>query len=181
MVASIEARLGYSISNIDFSKYWIISCQKYSNEIFDPDYIEFSTNSKVEQHLQSILNGDKIEVKQLRLAERSDKQIYEDVLKEVFYRRLIDFYKEKDINKVLYTHEEAKNNYLDALDRLDFEGKEKSPKNIYFTTTQTPIKSKIISQAGESAFLQKGCYIHMTSQEVDDNIRIKWGDIDDKN
>ena len=181
MVASIESRWGYSISNVDFTKYLILACQKYGNEIFDPDFIEFRNKNKVERQIESILSEDKLEVKQLRLAERSDEQIYEDVLRELFYRRLIDFYKEKDINKVLSTHEEAKNNYRDALDKLDFYGKEKSPKNIYFTTTQTPIKSKIISQAGESVFLQKGCYIYMTSQEVDDNTRIKWGDIDDKN
>lgn len=179
LVNKVETGSGYIIASGRFIKYWGESCQKFGNEKFEPDFIEFKNNKNVEFNINEILNDNKLEVKQLKLAERTEQQIYEDILKELFYRKLIDYYKELDNNKVLMTHEEAKDNYVSAIDELELNERDKTPKNIYIVTTNKEIKSEIISTSGSSKFLQKGCYIHMTSEEVDESLRIRWGDLND--
>ncbi len=178
---SIKNRKAYSINNNEFFSLLTRGSQKYGNEIFDPDdFTEFKEDNYTIEQLNMILNENRLEVKQLKLAERTSTQIYEDILKELFYRRLITYYNEVDKSKVLSTHEEARSNYLDAFDRLTLKNAELSPKNLYIETTLTDIKSKIIADTGGSRFLQKGCYIHMTSSDIDEKLRIKWGDIKDE-
>lgn len=179
LVDSIEMGNGYIFTSGLFMKYFVEGCQKYSNTNFDPDYIEFRTSEGSQISIDEVLESNSLEVRQLKLAERTNQQIYEDIIREIFYRKLIDYYKESDINKVLITHEEAKCNYESALDELDLNEWKHTPKNVYTATTNKELKSEIISKSGSSKFLQQGCYIHMTSEEVDAKTRIKWGDLDE--
>ena len=181
LVEEVENGNGYKINYETFKKYWIESCQRFGNDIYNPEYSVFKSNPSTKAVMESSLSENRLEIKQLKLAGRTDDQIYEDILRELFYRQLLPYYAEKNNNLILTTHEEAKDNYNKALEELEFEGKPLLPKNVYFMTTRKDIKSEIISKTGGSSFLQKGCYIHMTSLDVDDSLRIKWGDLPDEN
>ena len=177
LIDSVESKCGYKLASGTFQKYIIEGSQKFGNETFEPDFMEFKKSKNIETTIKEIYQDNKLEVKQLKLAERSNQQIYEDILRELFYRKLIDYYEERDINKILITHEEAKDNFFSAIDELELIGKEKTPKNVYIATTNKEIKSEIISNSRSCSFLQKGCYVHMTSDQVDESVRIKWGEI----
>ena len=109
------------------------------------------------------------EVRQLFLVNSKDEFILRGIVAELFYKDFREVYighKDIDISNL---EEFAKENFEMVLDEL---GDDCGPKRIYDCTMARPIESNSLP---DGPVYRKGCYIYLTSDEVDEDLQIEWG------
>ena len=175
---SLQKKKSFSLSHGQL--FSIISSIKEAtnNDHYEEDFSRFK--EKKQKQIDVLLDMEKDSVKQLKLAFPDNKnavlsglteqEFYED-LREVFVR----LNREDDINALEFL---AHSNYEDALQEISAKQKNNTPYEVYKTTTDQPLQSRLLSQQSSSfKFYNRGCYIHLTDSDVPTNLKIWWGKI----
>ncbi|MBQ6980286.1 MAG: hypothetical protein IJQ07_06545 [Clostridia bacterium] len=142
---------------------------------YDISYTEFKASS--DQKVDKLLSKNGDSVKQLKLITSDPSKILDFLTEQVFYEDFKSHFdsieKTKEINDLEFL---AFANYNDVM--FELESEHASPKTIFIKTTNKELKSALFKSNSSSInFYSRGCYIHLTDNDVPDEIKIKWGDV----
>lgn len=149
---------------------------RINESVYDVSFTDFKRhqNKKVEEIKA---NNGRV-VKQLNLVSPKNSFILDRLTEKVFYEKLKGYFiktnKKMKIDDVETT---AKSNYDDVI--LDVENGcvEDGPFAIYRSTVSKELTTDIIKSNIKG--FSNGCYISLTDEEVDESLRIQWGEIDE--
>lgn len=110
------------------------------------------------------------EVNQLFLVNSKEEFVLRGIVNEIFYKDFREVFAEQKSLDISNLEEFARENYDIAKDEL---GVECTPKKLYDRTTVTPIDSDILPKG---SMYRNGCYIYLTSDEIDEDLQIGWGE-----
>ena len=104
------------------------------------------------------------------------EQIMDNLTEKIFYEDLRNFFlqmsREDDIYDLEYL---AHSNYKDVIIQLKLNGDDLVPQKIYRMTIDSDLESVLLStSSANNKFYKRGCYIHLTDTDVDDELKIKW-------
>ena len=144
-----------------------------SEEISDKSYkpnIKLLKPVFAEKAKQIVDERKKREVKQLFLVNSKEEFVLRGIVNELFYKDFRDVFAEQKAMDISNLEEFAKSNYEIVKDEL---GEDCTPKELYDRTTAMSIESDIISKG---PMYRNGCYIYLTSDEIDEDLQIEWGE-----
>lgn len=145
-----------------------------SAEHYDLDYAQFLVEKKDAANILMSLNSDS--VKQLRLVNNDSGFILKGLTQQIFYEDLKEHFLQLNENAKITTLESsAYENYSEILLLKDDTW---LPKKIYAETLSRELNSSLFGQ-NSAKFYSNGCYIHLTDSSVEEERRIKWGEIDE--
>lgn len=148
------------------------------------DYYEINlTKFKARQNdkINEIFSKNTRSVKQLRLINNRDSFIIDGLTTQLFYEDLRNYYinvgKELEVDDLEIC---ANSNFKDAEGQLMAEDGEATPAKLYYKTIEKEIRTPLLKiESSQSKFYQKGCYIHLTDDGINEEVRISWGDCDE--
>lgn len=114
-------------------------------------------------------NSELREIHQLRLVRDDTEFVTKELINELLYKEFREVYVENGI-EISNIEDIAYTNYQDTL--FDFDGKP-TPKEVFRNTTQKEIYSRIMDN---SPIYRHGCYVYLTSKEIEEDKQISWGD-----
>lgn len=113
------------------------------------------------------------EVQQLRAVFSDNKRILDELINEVFYKDFKRFYLENNMTReILSIEDRAYHNYLYSLDEF-WDGSSLTPRSLFNTTMNKSLEDELFNFA-DGSFCKRGCYIFLTSEEVDSDQQITW-------
>ena len=147
---------------------------------YDVSFIEFKRRSK--STMAKVLNSQSDAVKQLKLVfPQDDNAIIEGLTKQMFYEDLrqhfISIDKQTEINELEHL---AKFNYDETLRDFVGYGETRTPYSTYKRTIEKKLSKPLPSENSPNfSYYKHGCYIHLTDTDIDEEIKIKWGEIEE--
>lgn len=166
---SIKQKKTYSLVFPELMKLIVMVCEEISDKSYTVD-IKLLKPIFAEKAKKIIDERKKREVKQLFLVNSQEEFVLRGIVNELFYKDFRDVFAEQKSMDISNLEEFAKENYDIAKDEL---GMNSTPKQLYDRTTAMPIDSEIIPRG---PMYKSGCYIYLTSDEIDDNLQIEWGE-----
>lgn len=148
---------------------------------YDIPFLEFKKRSNA--IMTRILDSQSDAVRQLKLVFPKDEQaVIHGLTEQIFYEDLrqhfVDINKQEEIDALEYL---AKENYNITLQDFEGYGDVRTPFKTYRNTIEKPLSSPLPSESSSNfLFYRHGCYIHLTDTDIDEDLKIKWGDIDDE-
>ncbi len=146
---------------------------------YDVDFTEFKSNSDSKVYSLLSKNGDS--VKQLKLVTASNERIMSFLTEQIFYEDFrAHFFDEMNLRKINNLETLAHSNYENVLFSIEGTADEDNPKAIFLKTTSKELKSELfVANSSNLAFYSRGCYIHLTDTDIDENLKIKWGEFNE--
>lgn len=144
-----------------------ISESKYTIDIM-------KTKPKFKKQAEKILNTiSNREIEQLKLIRDKRNFIIKGLTDEIFYKDFREVYIEYQSNDISNIEASAFDNY----ENIILLGAVKTPYDIYSKILEKPINADLLPNEG---IYQNGCYIFLTSDNVDKSIQISWELKDDE-
>lgn len=173
----IKSEIDYAISQktkyvLEYSNL-ISIILKVKDEICDDKYITdmMQLRKKCEQEALEILKeSNSREIEQLKLVNDNENFVIKGLINKLMYMDFREVYVESTSTIISNIEYQAKVNHEDVIDEL--EEFEKTPKLIYKNTIKKNISSELLPK--ESTYV-KGCYIFLTSDEIEEDFQITWG------
>lgn len=153
-----------------------ISASKY-----DVSFTEFKKRSS--SKMEKVLNSESDAVKQLKLVfPFNDNAIIQGLTEQMFYEDLrqhfIGVNKQIEIDDLEHL---AKFNYDETLQDFEGYGETRTPYSTYRTTIEKKLSKPLPPEDSPNfVYYKHGCYIHLTDTDVEEDLKIKWGDVDDE-
>lgn len=153
---------------------------RISEKKYEVEYSKFKPRCITK--LQEVMNKNTASIKQLRLISNKENFIVERLTEQIFYEDLRDFYCKGNKSAEVYSLELlAHSNYDDALMDIEQSGDYFTPYKVYSKTVSRELKSCLLSPGTENIkFYSNGCYIHLTDDGIDENLKIEWGELDEE-
>lgn len=150
---------------------------RINEDKYDISYSEFKPTSEKKAELLLSKNGESI--KQLKLVTHEKSRIIDYLVEQIFYEDFKSHFetieKIKEIKDLEYL---AHSNYEDVL--FELEDESYTPKKLFIKTTSKELKSPLfLPQSSNISFYSRGCYIHLTDDTVDENLKIRWGELNE--
>lgn len=144
---------------------------------YDISYSEFKPTSKKKAEQLFSKNGES--VKQLKLITRQNSRIIDYLIEQIFYEDFKSHFEAiEKVNEIKDLEYLAHSNYEDVL--FELEDESYTPKELFIRTTNKELKSPLfLPQSSNINFYSRGCYIHLTDDEVEEEFKIRWGDSDE--
>lgn len=148
---------------------------------YDIPFMEFKKKS--DAIMTRILDSQADAVRQLKLVfPKNEHAVIQELTKKMFYEDLRQHFvainKGEEINALEYL---AKENYDITLQDFEGYGDVRTPFKTYRNTLDKPLSSPLPPESSSNfLFYRHGCYIHLTDTDIDEDLKIKWGDIDDE-
>ena len=165
---AIEKKKSY---NLKYQKF-ISIINKVVGDISDTKYrVEISEIKKKKRPVaESLMNKNECrEIKQLRLVNSDSGFIIGELVKELLYKDLREVYFENNNTLISNIEETAHSNFEDVVHKLSNCSK---PKQVFDETVEKDIPLSIVDN---SSIYRYGCYTYLTSDEVDKDKQITWG------
>ncbi len=149
---------------------------KISKDSYEVNFVKFKDRKR--EKLNDIIARDSRAVRQLKLVNSSEVFIIECLTQQLFYEDLRNYYinigKDIEISDLeIY----ANTNFNDVKGELHANEEIVTPVKLFYRTMDKDIRSPLFkSDSSQSLFYKKGCYIHLTDDDVDDNVLISWGE-----
>lgn len=164
---SIKAKRQYAL---DFSQC-IHLIEKCREEISDKQYKVCFTEFKarnVKLAKKIVEETSILEVEELKRVNPDEGFIINEIIKELLYKDFRNVYAEPRSIDIANIEQAAKENY----DMTKFELENgASPKTLFIETTKKTITHSLL---GDSPIYRNGCYVYLTSDEVGEDLKIKW-------
>lgn len=155
--------------------------EKINDACYDISFDKFKARSK--EKVEKILTMNTESVKQLKLVFPDNSEaIVNGLVEQIFYEDLRLYYSNIEKDEEIYDMEyNAHSNYEDVLQEFNATGELETPYKLYKKTTMQTINSPLFPQLNSSGFkfYNRGCYIHLTDSEIDNDLKIKWGKTDE--
>ena len=148
---------------------------------YDVPFIEFKT--RCHSIMTRVLDSQSDAVRQLKLVfPKNEQAVIQGLTKQMFYMDLrqhfVDINKEKEIIALEHL---AKENYEITLQDFEGEGDVRTPYKTYSNTLKKPLSAPLPSESSSNfLYYRHGCYIHLTDTGIDEELKIKWGEIEDE-
>ena len=168
-------KISYVLPHKDLFKLISDVQSRMNNNRYDVSFSKFKAKST--SKLKEILKSESDAVKQLKVVFNNDvEQIMDNLTEKIFYEDLRNFFlqmsREDDIYDLEYL---AHSNYKDVIIQLKLNGDDLVPQKIYRMTIDSDLESVLLStSSANNKFYKRGCYIHLTDTDVDDELKIKW-------
>ena len=178
---SILKKKNYALSYRNLFKEISTVCEAISDSKYDVPFIEFKT--RCHSTVAKILDSQSDAVRQLKLVfPKNEQAVIQGLTKQMFYMDLrqhfVDINKEKEINALEYL---AKENYEITLQDFEGYGDVRTPFKTYSDTLKKPLSVPLPSESSSNfLYYRHGCYIYLTDTGIDENLKIKWGEIEDE-
>lgn len=166
---SIKQKKAYSLVFSELMKLIVTVSEEISDKSYKVD-IKLLKPVFAEKAKKIVDEKKKREVKQLFLVSSQDEFVLRGIVNELFYKDFRDVFAEQKAMDISNLEEFAKENHEIAKDEL---GEDCTPKELYDRTTAMSIDSDIIPRG---PMYKNGCYIYLTSDEVDEDLQIEWGE-----
>lgn len=170
---AFEKKKPYTLRYQDFIS--IIS--EVSSEVSDTKYNINTADLKKRKQSDAkrMLESDNIrEVRQLRLVKNDDGFIVSQLVKELLYKDLRSVYAENGGLLISNMEDIAYTNYQDTCFELP---EDVAPSLLFKETMKKPIPSSIVDN---NTIYRYGCYIFLTSDDVNEEMKISWGKENEK-
>ena len=150
---------------------------RINEEKYDVSYSEFKPTSR--KKAEQLFSKDGESVKQLKLITRQNSRIIDYLIEQIFYEDFKSHFEAiEKINEIKDLEYLAHSNYEDVL--FELEDESYTPKQLFIRTTNKELKSPLfLPQSSNINFYSRGCYIHLTDDKVEEELRIRWGDSDE--
>lgn len=148
---------------------------------YDIPFTEFKKRSNAA--MTRILASQSDAVRQLKLVfPKNEDAVIHGLTEQMFYEDLrqhfVSINKQQEINDLEYL---AKYNYDRTLQDFEGYGDVRTPFKTYRNTIEKPLSSPLPPESSSNfLFYRHGCYIHLTDTDIDEDLKIKWGDINDE-
>lgn len=148
---------------------------------YDVPFIEFKT--RCHSIMTRVLDSQSDAVRQLKLVfPKNEQAVIQGLTKQMFYMDLrqhfVDINKEKEIKALEHL---AKENYEITLQDFEGEGDVRTPYKTYSNTLKKPLSAPLPSESSSNfLYYRHGCYIYLTDTGIDEELKIKWGEIEDE-
>ena len=165
---AIEKKKNYTLKFPNF----INIIDKVSKEINDRKYIvDISDIKKRKKALAETLMNKKEfrEVRQLKLVNSNNSFVVNELIKELLYKDLREIYFNSDKTLISNIEENAFSNYEDAKNKLP---EDSDAQKLFYETMEKYIPLSIVN---DSLIYRQGCYTYLTSDEIDEDKQITWG------
>ena len=166
---SIKQRKTYSLVFPELMKLIISVSEEINDHSYKVD-IKLLKPVFAEKAQKIVEERKRREVRQLFLVNSQEEFVLRGIVNELFYKDFREVFvgqREIDISNL---EEFAKENYEIAKDEL---GAECTAKKLYDRTIVKSIDSDIIPRG---PMYKNGCYIYLTSDEVEEDLQIEWGE-----
>ena len=147
---------------------------------YDVSFTEFK--GRLKPRMTKILNSQSDAVKQLKLVfPQDDNAIIEGLTELMFYDDLRQLFvginKQKEINDLEHL---AKFNYDETLRDFAGYGEPRTPYSTYKRTIEKKLSEPLPPENSPNfTYYKYGCYIHLTDTGVEEELKIKWGEIEE--
>ena len=145
-------KISYVLPHKDLFKLISDVQSRMNNNRYDVSFSKFKAKST--SKLKEILKSESDAVKQLKVVFNNDvEQIMDNLTEKIFYEDLRNF----------FLHMSKEDDIYDL------------PQKIYQMTIDSDLESVLLStSSANNKFYKRGCYIHLTDTDVDDELKIKW-------
>lgn len=153
-----------------------ISDSKYEKSFTEFKKRSFSTMAK-------ILHSQSDAVKQLKLVfPQDEKSVLLGLTEQMFYEDLRQHFISINMQTEIRELENlAKYNYDRTLQEFVGYGTTRTPFATYQNTIDKPLSKPLPPENSPNfPYYRHGCYIHLTDTDIDENLKIKWGEIEDE-
>lgn len=166
---SIKQKKTYSLVFPELMKQIVTVSEEISDKSYNVD-IKLLKPVFAEKAKKIVDEKKKREVKQLFLVNTQEEFVLRGIVNELFYKDFRDVFVEQKAMDISNLEEFAKENYEIAKDEL---GVDCTPKELFDRTTAKAIDSEIIPRG---PMYKNGCYIYLTSDGIDEDLQIEWGE-----
>lgn len=166
---SIKQKKTYSLVFPELMKLIVSVSEEINDRSYKVD-IKLLKPVFAEKAQKIVAERKKREVRQLFLVNPQEEFVLRGIVNELFYKDFREVFvgqREIDISNL---EEFAKENYEVAKDEL---GADYTSKELYDRTIAMSIDSDIIPRG---PMYKNGCYIYLTSDEIDEDLQIEWGE-----
>lgn len=166
---SIKRKKTYSLVFAELIKLIVTVSEEISDKSYTVD-VKLLKPVFAEKAKMIVNERKRREVNQLFLVNSKEEFVLRGIVNEIFYKDFREVFAEQKSLDISNLEEFARENYDIAKDEL---GVECTPKKLYDRTTVTPIDSDILPKG---SMYRTGCYIYLTSDEIDEDLQIGWGE-----
>lgn len=166
---SIKRKKTYSLVFAELIKLIVTVSEEISDKSYTVD-VKLLKPVFAEKAKMIVNERKRREVNQLFLVNSKEEFVLRGIVNEIFYKDFREVFAEQKSLDISNLEEFARENYDIAKDEL---GVECTPKKLYDRTTVTPIDSDILPKG---SMYRNGCYIYLTSDEIDEDLQIGWGE-----
>lgn len=166
---SIKRKKTYSLVFAELIKLIVTVSEEISDKSYTVD-VKLLKPVFAEKAKMIVNERKRREVNQLFLVNSKEEFVLRGIVNEIFYKDFREVFAEQKSLDISNLEEFARENYDIAKDEL---GVGCTPKKLYDRTTVTPIDSDILPKG---SMYRNGCYIYLTSDEIDEDLRIGWGE-----
>lgn len=157
------------------------ACDAVNVSNYDISFTEFKKRAR--STMERVLNSQSDAVKQLKLVFPYDnKSIIEGLTEQMFYEDLRQHFVSINKQSEIYELENlAKFNYDETLRDFAGYGEVRTPYSTYRKTVEKKLSKPLPSEDSPNfAYYKHGCYIHLTDTDVEEDLKIRWGDVKDE-
>ena len=166
---ALEKKTNYALRYQDF----VNIVGKVTTEISDQKYtINISEMKKRKrQEAENLMNcGEQREVRQLQLVNPNSGFIVKELVNELLYRDFRSIYSDSKETLISNIEETAHSNFEDTIYSIPDNSE---PFKVFANTVDKEIPLSIVDN---SPIYRHGCYVFLTSDEIDEDKQITWGD-----
>lgn len=178
---SILRKEKYVLQYRDLFREIYATLEAISDSKYEKSFTEFKKRSS--STMSKILNAQSDSVKQLKLVfPQDEKSVLLGLTEQMFYEDLRQHFISINMQTEIRELENlAKYNYDSTLQDFVGYGTTRTPFATYKNTIDKPL-SKPLPPENSPNFLyyRHGCYIHLTDTNIDEDLKIKWGEIEDE-
>lgn len=178
---SILKKEKYALSYRDLFKEISTVSEAINDSKYDISFMEFKKRSN--SIMTRILGSQSDAVRQLKLVfPKNEEAVIQGLTEQMFYEDLrqhfVSINKQQEINNLEHF---AKYNYDITLQDFEGYGDVRTPYKTYRNTIEKPLSAPLPSDSSSNfLYYRHGCYIHLTDTGIDEDLKIKWGDIDEE-
>lgn len=148
---------------------------------YDIPFTEFK--KRADAAMTRILDSQSDAVRQLKLVfPKNEEAVIHGLTEQMFYEDLRQHFVSINKQQEIYALENlAKYNYDRTLQDFVGYGIVRDPYKTYAKTIDKPLSSPLPPESSSNfLFYRHGCYIHLTDTDIDEDLKIKWGEIEDE-